>query len=381
MGFIPLRGLNLFKMQENLLNRFKMNFEQNFRGFGTSIFNQSSYGFNGMEKDDEIKGAGNSYTTFYRIFDPRLGRWFSVDPIFKLQPDVSTYKAMHNNPIYWVDPEGGTEEERNKAVAAARKSIGYKYKRGTTPASGSTSDCSGMVRYCIMQAGLSDPLKSWRKGQNGVRTIINVSTKIKSVNDIEVGNAVTIKSGGDVYGHVMLISEVNKDAEGNVTSYKVIHAEAAWSSKWGSGGGNVNETKIIVNGTRGYSKSKYQHEFYKWDTPDQSQPSISTGKTPETTSTGDNLSTSTVTAAPKPQITELGKLDREWHKTLMEAIKEDADHPVWNKLENIERKIWEIDNNHFGEEFNQHYSQEKAAQESATDSGGEACDPTSCDGE
>jgi len=32
------------------------------------------YGFQGQEKDDEVKGQGNSYTTLYRMLDPRIGR-------------------------------------------------------------------------------------------------------------------------------------------------------------------------------------------------------------------------------------------------------------------------------------------------------------------
>ena len=36
-----------------------------------------------MEKDDEVSGSGNSYTTFYRQLDPRIGRWMSVDPKMK----------------------------------------------------------------------------------------------------------------------------------------------------------------------------------------------------------------------------------------------------------------------------------------------------------
>jgi hypothetical protein len=32
-------------------------------------------------KDNELSGDENSYTTEFRQLDPRLGRWFSVDPI------------------------------------------------------------------------------------------------------------------------------------------------------------------------------------------------------------------------------------------------------------------------------------------------------------
>lgn len=38
------------------------------------------YGFQGYEKDDEVRGVkGASYTTEFRQLDPRIGRWLTVD--------------------------------------------------------------------------------------------------------------------------------------------------------------------------------------------------------------------------------------------------------------------------------------------------------------
>ena len=59
------------------------------------------YGFTGMEMDNEIKGKGNSYTTLYRQFDPRLGRWLSYDP--KIAPWQSPYVSMGNKPTIATD--------------------------------------------------------------------------------------------------------------------------------------------------------------------------------------------------------------------------------------------------------------------------------------
>ncbi len=64
------------------------------------------FGYNGMEKDMEIKGDGNSYTTEFRQYDPRLGRWLSLDPLMMMFPDMSPYVAFANNPIYYTDPYG-----------------------------------------------------------------------------------------------------------------------------------------------------------------------------------------------------------------------------------------------------------------------------------
>jgi RHS repeat-associated protein len=59
-----------------------------------------------MEKDPEMKGEGNSYTTEFRQYDPRLGRWLSLDPLMSMFPDMSPYVAFDNNPVLYVDPYG-----------------------------------------------------------------------------------------------------------------------------------------------------------------------------------------------------------------------------------------------------------------------------------
>jgi RHS repeat-associated protein len=62
------------------------------------------YGFNGMEKDNEVKGTGNSYTAEFWQYDSRLGRRWNLDPIFF--PWLSGYSTFDNNPIYFTDPQG-----------------------------------------------------------------------------------------------------------------------------------------------------------------------------------------------------------------------------------------------------------------------------------
>ncbi|CAG5087467.1 RHS repeat protein [Parvicella tangerina] len=66
------------------------------------------YGFNGMEKDDEVKGEGNSYDYGARMQDPRLGRWLSIDPYYRKYPSTSNYAFAMNSPTYIID-EGGND--------------------------------------------------------------------------------------------------------------------------------------------------------------------------------------------------------------------------------------------------------------------------------
>src|SRR5690606_26146791 len=69
------------------------------------------YGFNGMESDNEIKGEGNSYDFGARMYDPRVGRWFSVDPLAEQAPDWTPYRYGFNNPIRYIDPTGMFEAD------------------------------------------------------------------------------------------------------------------------------------------------------------------------------------------------------------------------------------------------------------------------------
>jgi RHS repeat-associated protein len=64
------------------------------------------YGFGGIEKDNEIKGEGNSYNFTFRMYDPRLGRFLSVDPIGKNYPHSSPFAFAENSPIQCIDLEG-----------------------------------------------------------------------------------------------------------------------------------------------------------------------------------------------------------------------------------------------------------------------------------
>ncbi len=72
-----------------------------------SSLNRYRFGFNGMEKDDEVRGAGNALEFGGRsIYDSRLGRFISVDPLERQFPYASPYHYASNNPIYYVDNGG-----------------------------------------------------------------------------------------------------------------------------------------------------------------------------------------------------------------------------------------------------------------------------------
>ncbi len=98
-------------------------------------FNSEKYrvGWNkGSEKDDEITGiTGSHINTYFREFDTRLARTWSLDPVF--QPWQSSYSSMDNNPIWFNDPRGdkikvGAKDETAKSdIKSLAKNKNQKY--------------------------------------------------------------------------------------------------------------------------------------------------------------------------------------------------------------------------------------------------------------
>ncbi len=81
------------------------------------------YGFNGMEKDDEVKGSGNHLDFGARMYDPRLGRWLSIDGLARQYPALSPYDFVDNSPLRFIDPDG------NRIIDANGNRVKVKVKK------------------------------------------------------------------------------------------------------------------------------------------------------------------------------------------------------------------------------------------------------------
>jgi len=67
------------------------------------------YGFNGKENDNEVKGLGNSIDFGARIYDSRIGRWLSVDPLETSEAGWTPYRYNFNSPFLFMDEHGEIE--------------------------------------------------------------------------------------------------------------------------------------------------------------------------------------------------------------------------------------------------------------------------------
>lgn len=85
---------------------FKKSVRENGKTNFEILPNDYRFGFNGMEKDNELKGVGNSLDFGARMYDSRLGRFLSLDPIKRMYPWNSPYAFAENSPIAFLDEEG-----------------------------------------------------------------------------------------------------------------------------------------------------------------------------------------------------------------------------------------------------------------------------------
>ena len=190
------------------------------------------YGFNGMEKDDELKGEGNSYTTEFRQYDPRIGRWFSLDPKSDHPRLVSwsPYHYSYNNPLVYVDTYGDIPWEK---VLAAYKRVsseqGYRFH----------------------------PITFKRQGHGGMDITANVGTKVRVMADgevVKVGWNVKKQSNGKVTGYGRYIVVKHKNG------YYSLYAHLEKDGSLVKAGDKVSDGDVIAtSGNTGGSTGPHLH--------------------------------------------------------------------------------------------------------------------------
>jgi RHS repeat-associated protein len=139
------------------------------------------FGFNGMLRDDDMtdklstvpdEGRGNSYDFGARMYNPRVTRFFGLDPLRLKYPSVSSYIYALNSPINAIDPDG-------------RVVIFFNGQHG---GSGGSSEYWGGFDQRVMNQ-IGDQKAIYRDGAIGGwnSTFPLISNSIKAVADFESG--------------------------------------------------------------------------------------------------------------------------------------------------------------------------------------------------
>jgi hypothetical protein len=200
------------------------------------------------------------------MYDPEIGRWFVQDPLQEKHYNYSPYAYVYNNPMRYIDPFGLDSVQRIQAVTLAHEYVannpGNSWQSGGRGAPGQNVDCSGMVSNCITAGEEPDPYIG-RNG-NGVSRIVEASEQVTDNNNIETGNVVALDNNRNgtpnPMGHIGIITEVQRDANGNVTGYTI--ADSGGNPSTGISGPRY--TDITIGGNAYWDKRVTG--VYKWDT-------------------------------------------------------------------------------------------------------------------
>jgi RHS repeat-associated protein len=113
----------------------------NFKGY--------RYGFNGKEKDQAGEfGSLTNYDYGFRIYNPGIGRFLSVDPLAPDYPWYTPYQFAGNMPLWAVDLDG--LEPRISTVGEFVEGKGYTFGSDNVPLT---------VGYHLQNTPLPDPNK------------------------------------------------------------------------------------------------------------------------------------------------------------------------------------------------------------------------------
>jgi len=221
--------------------------------FGTILDNRNfgnspRVGFGGLEKDNEIKGLGNSYTTEFRQYDSRLGRWLSIDPEFKAFAWQSPYVAFDNNPILKTDPRGdvagGGEKRAAKAKEIDKKDTrSYGQNRGAGWKDDNQVDCSEFVSEVQSATGYTN---GGTKADVQAETFRKSGEYSTSLKDVKLGDQLFFKVGKNI-NHTAIVSDI--DADGNIY---ITHATVNKNKP-----GSIKTEKLNADGSIPYWNNKF----------------------------------------------------------------------------------------------------------------------------
>jgi RHS repeat-associated protein len=82
--------------------RFATNHITNYKRY----LHTNRFHLNDKEADNEVYGEGNVYDYGFRIYNPRLGKLLSVDPLTSTFPFLTPYQFAANMPIWAIDIDG-----------------------------------------------------------------------------------------------------------------------------------------------------------------------------------------------------------------------------------------------------------------------------------
>jgi RHS repeat-associated protein len=170
------------------------------------------YGFNGKENDNEVKGEGNQQDYGMRVYDPRIGKFLSVDPLTKNYPWYTPYQFAGNTPIQAIDLDG----MEPKGVVAQDESGSFRFTKPAVKILSWTSGVSEEVISRIVLRRRTLVGGPWYTSGNGGGALTTRGTITYTRNFFVKKNHGTDYYGDDTYAAVRKWLSISSHEVGHV---------------------------------------------------------------------------------------------------------------------------------------------------------------------
>lgn len=246
-------------------------------------FNPENYrfGFNGKENDNEVKGVGNQQDYGMRIYDGRVARFLSMDPLTMQFPELTPYQFASNTPLQSIDLDGCEEKKANRGKSNERDegdgSCGDVYHCGAIDNKGNTSTEEGWYSeseykkinpsYTYRNSdGVVDPHSFDNQGKLIAGLYTGLSMSLIDMGDFGIG-LINGKSWSGMYNTVNNLasitnpwSEYGGTLRGELTKW--ISSSNNWDVyDWSYGAGYVSGTTLLSFGSSSLVSIK---SMYGW---------------------------------------------------------------------------------------------------------------------
>jgi RHS repeat-associated protein len=200
-----------------------------------SAGNGYRYGFNGKELDD--KDGVVQYDYGFRVYDPRLGRFKSVDPLTKTFPMLTPYQYASNSPIANIDMDGGESKYYSIELSETIDGKGKIIKQSKTTTEEKSKEAGWHMRGVI----------PWYRsaGANGNGTLYTIYATKRTLKD-DGSEEVVVTQIGAIY--VPPPSPPSPERYQSTMPFNIIVFGSGSNPDWGLGSkANPNAKTISFN--------------------------------------------------------------------------------------------------------------------------------------
>jgi len=232
------------------------------------------YGFNGKELDREDP---IQYDYGFRIYDPRLGKFKSIDPLTKSYPWLTPYQFSGNSPIRFIDLDGAEIfDPLTKWFATdAAITITTKPKSGKAKVYGTIMGVAGSVEGAVQGA-----IRPWQSA----KALVRMASQSPIQNAIDYGLGMSQKYGdlpepvqnyavfGNVGTDMLMTASAFKDIvkpssivetslRNDGIAAKLLNEREQLAKNWGIHSDFVNFTKKVYSETQTKGETLYQYRI------------------------------------------------------------------------------------------------------------------------